>query len=86
VEIKFEDFRVVSHDMSLSRAIADAAAIRRSAGECLKRVAPDSRIRVIGLRVNSLQRRDGTERILHEQATDPSTIEPKNTATVLVIQ
>ena len=61
VKIKFADFKVVTRDLSLPEAVMDSAAIRRAAGECLKRVLLDRRIRLIGVRVSALERPDGTE-------------------------
>ena len=61
VKIKFADFKVVTRDLSLPDAVMDFAAIRRAAGECLKRVLLDRRIRLIGVRVSALERPDGTE-------------------------
>ncbi|MCG5076337.1 DNA polymerase IV [Paraburkholderia tagetis] len=56
VKIKFADFKVVTRDLSLPEALADAASIRRAAGACLKRVLLDRRIRLIGVRVSALER------------------------------
>jgi DNA polymerase-4 len=56
LKIKFADFRIVTRDLSLPEAVTDAAAIRRAAGECLKRVPLDRRIRLIGVRIGSLER------------------------------
>lgn len=56
VKIKFADFKVVTRDLSLPEAVADAASIRRAAGACLKRVLLDRRIRLIGVRVSALDR------------------------------
>ena len=55
VKIKFADFKIVTRDLSLPDAVADAAAIRRAAGACLKRVLLDRRIRLIGVRVSALE-------------------------------
>jgi DNA polymerase IV len=44
----------VTRDLTLGEATADAAAIRRAAGECLKRVDLKLRLRLLGVRVGSL--------------------------------
>jgi len=59
LKIKFADFKVVTRDLSLPEPVADAAAIRRAVGECLKRVPLDRRIRLIGVRIASLDRATG---------------------------
>ena len=55
LKIKFADFKIVTRDLSLPEPVAEAAAIRRAVGECLKRVRLDRRIRLIGVRVGSLE-------------------------------
>ncbi|MEX3952811.1 DNA polymerase IV [Paraburkholderia sp. EG287B] len=59
LKIKFADFKIVTRDLSLPEPVADAAAIRRAVGECLKRVPLDRRIRLIGVRIGSLDRNTG---------------------------
>ena len=59
LKIKFADFKIVTRDLSLPEPVADAAAIRRVVGECLKRVPLDRRIRLIGVRIGSLDRATG---------------------------
>lgn len=55
IKLRFEDFRTVTRDVTLPEDVADAQAIRGAAGQCLKRVSFDSRIRLLGVRVSSLQ-------------------------------
>jgi DNA polymerase-4 len=54
IKLRFEDFRTVTRDLTLAQATADAAAIRRAAGECLKRVDLKLRLRLLGVRVGTL--------------------------------
>jgi DNA polymerase-4 len=56
IKLRFEDFRTVTRDQSLPEATADARAIRRAAGECLKRVELKLRLRLLGVRVGSLHK------------------------------
>ena len=56
IKLRFEDFRTVTRDVTLPEATADFAAIRRSAGECLKRVDLQRRLRLLGVRVGSLDK------------------------------
>ncbi|WP_322032695.1 DNA polymerase IV [Paraburkholderia sp. J76] len=60
LKIKFADFKIVTRDLSLPEPVADTASIRRAVGECLKRVSLDRRIRLIGVRIGSLERATGT--------------------------
>lgn len=56
VKLRFEDFRIVTRDRTLEAPIADARAIRRAAGECLKRVDLSRRLRLLGVRAGALVR------------------------------
>jgi DNA polymerase IV len=56
IKLRFEDFRTVTRDLTLERAVADAAAIRHAAGQCLKRVDLARRLRLMGVRVGTLVR------------------------------
>jgi len=55
IKLRYDDFRTVTRDVTLDAAIADAAAIRRAAGACLKRVPLERRLRLLGVRVGGLQ-------------------------------
>lgn len=54
IKLRYADFATVTRDHTLPAPVADAAAIRRAAGECLKRVPLDRRLRLLGVRVSSL--------------------------------
>ncbi|GAB2181856.1 hypothetical protein DLREEDagrD3_20790 [Denitratisoma sp. agr-D3] len=54
IKLRYDDFRTVTRDVSLAEATADAATIRRAAGECLRRVPLDRRLRLLGVRVGAL--------------------------------
>jgi len=56
IKLRFEDFKTVTRDMTIEQPTADAATIRLAAGLCLKRVDLARRIRLLGVRVGSLQR------------------------------
>jgi len=58
IKLRFEDFRTVTRDLTLAVPTADAAAIRRAAGLCLKRVDLTRRLRLLGVRAAALSRRD----------------------------
>lgn len=54
IKLRFENFRTVTRDLGLPEATADATTIRRAATECLRRVALDSRLRLLGVRGSGL--------------------------------
>lgn len=58
IKIRYEDFRSLTRDHTADAPTADAARIRQLAGQCLKRVPLERRIRLLGVRVGSLQRAD----------------------------
>ena len=54
IKLRFEDFKTVTRDLTLPEPVADFAAIRHAAGQCLKRVDLARRIRLLGVRAGSL--------------------------------
>lgn len=54
IKLRYADFHAVTRDLALPSAVCDGALIRRAAGECLKRVALDRRIRLLGVRASAL--------------------------------
>ena len=54
VKLRYEDFHTVTRDRSIDHHTADAAEIRRVAGDCLRRVPLDRRLRLLGVRVGSV--------------------------------
>lgn len=54
IKLRFEDFRTVTRDLTLPVPTADPAVIRRAAGECLRRVPLDKRLRLLGVRAGAL--------------------------------
>ena len=59
LKLRFEDFRTVTRARTLDAPTDDARAIRAAAGQCLKRVELDRRIRLLGVRVDSLSHAPG---------------------------
>ena len=54
VKARFDDFTVVTRDLTLPAPVADAGAIRRAAFECFARIPAQRRLRLLGVRVASL--------------------------------
>ena len=54
IKLRYDDFRTVTRDVTLTEATDDPAVIRRAAGECLKRVPLERRLRLLGVRVGGL--------------------------------
>jgi len=58
IKLRFDDFRTVTRDHTLAGPTGDAPAIHGAAGQCLKRVRFEHRIRLLGVRVTGLVPRD----------------------------
>jgi DNA polymerase IV len=58
LKLRFDNFKTVTRDHTLDRPTQDALTIRRVAGECLKRVPLDRRIRLLGVRASALTPED----------------------------
>jgi DNA polymerase-4 len=58
IKLRYDDFRTATRDHTLEHYTDDAAAIRRAAGLCLKRVDLRRRLRLLGVRVGKLARAD----------------------------
>jgi len=56
LKLRYDNFKTLTRDCTLEAPTRDAAAIRRTAGECLKRVPLERRIRLLGVRVGSLSK------------------------------
>ena len=54
VKLRYDNFVTVTRDRTIAVPTQDAATIRRAAGTCLKRVALERRIRLLGVRVGGL--------------------------------
>jgi len=54
IKLRFDDFKIVTRDLTLPAHTMDARTIRRAAGECLKRVDLTRRLRLLGVRAGAL--------------------------------
>jgi DNA polymerase-4 len=55
IKLRFDDFKIVTRDLTVPAPLADATAIRLAAGQCLKRAPLKQRLRLLGVRVGNLQ-------------------------------
>jgi DNA polymerase-4 len=58
IKLRYDDFRIATRDQTIEDFTADAATIRRVAGQCLKRVDLSRRLRLLGVRVGKLAKAD----------------------------
>ena len=65
LKIRYDNFKTVTRDLTIEAPTRDAKTIRCAAGECLKRVPLDRRIRLLGVRVGALSK-PGTAIEVHD--------------------
>ena len=56
IKLRFDDFQTVTRDLTLTAPLSEATDIRQAAGQCLKRIALDRRIRLLGVRASGLSK------------------------------
>lgn len=61
IKLRYTDFRRISRDLTLPVPTDDPAAIRRAAGECLRRADLTHKFRLLGVRASGLIRREEVE-------------------------
>ncbi|MDB5743193.1 MAG: DNA-directed polymerase [Polaromonas sp.] len=54
IKLRYDDFKIATRDQTAPTYTADAQAIRKIAGLCLKRVPLDKRLRLLGVRAGAL--------------------------------
>lgn len=54
IKLRYDDFRIATRDHTIDHFTADAKTIRQVAGQCLKRVPLNRRLRLLGVRVGKL--------------------------------
>ncbi len=54
VKLRFDDFKIVTRDLTLNEATDQADQIRLAGGRCLKKVTLDKRLRLLGIRASAL--------------------------------
>jgi DNA polymerase IV len=58
VKLRYNDFRIATRELTLPAHTDDARTLRQGAGQCLKRVALDRKLRLLGVRVGALCKAD----------------------------
>ena len=64
IKLRFEDFRTVTRDLTLPSPTADPIVIRRAAGECLRRVPLEQKLRLLGVRASGLSSNNAPQIVL----------------------
>ena len=58
IKLRYDDFQTATRDHTIDEFTSDAKTIRKVAGQCLKRVPLQRRLRLIGVRVGKLAKAD----------------------------
>jgi DNA polymerase IV len=61
IKLRFDDFKTVTRDMTLATPINDAKSLRNFSGKCLKRIALDKKIRLLGVKASGLVHADSLD-------------------------
>ncbi|CAN5162743.1 DNA polymerase IV [soil metagenome] len=56
IKLRYDDFRIATRDQTVQAYTADARTIRKIAGQCLKRVPLDQKLRLMGVRAGALSK------------------------------
>lgn len=71
IKLRYANFKAATRDHTMAEPTQDAATIRRVAGQCLKRVPLDQRLRLLGVRVGGLEPVAQAGTALHSEPTHP---------------
>ena len=63
IKLRYDDFKIATRDQTVEVFTANASVIRQLAGQCLKRVPLDKKLRLLGVRASGLARADGVENL-----------------------
>jgi hypothetical protein len=85
IKLRYDDFQIVSRNVTLPQPVADAAAILQAARECLKRVPLQRKLRLLGVRASTLEPPGaaGARGGMPVQATDSPAASPCKMALLL---
>jgi DNA polymerase-4 len=72
VKLRYDNFQRSTRELTLAVYTSDAALIRRAAGQCLKRAPLERRLRLLGVKVASLVRRDSLDARALDAARQPA--------------
>ena len=75
IKLRYDDFRTATRDHTVPLPTQDATVIRRAAGQCLKRVPLQQRLRLLGVRVGGLLRVEEAGGVGLSAGSEPRTAE-----------
>jgi DNA polymerase-4 len=63
IKLRYDDFRIATRDQTLDGYTMDAKTIRQVAGQCLKRIPLDKKLRLLGVRAATLEKSEHLSKI-----------------------
>ena len=70
IKLRYDDFKIATRDHTADGYTADSQTIRHLAGQCLKRVPLDKKLRLLGVRAATLVRAEDCIQTIHRSAED----------------
>jgi DNA polymerase-4 len=67
IKLRYDNFQVLTRDLTLEHAVHEAQALRQAVGQCLKRVPLQRRLRLLGVRVAGLGHLSDTDNYKQNQ-------------------
>jgi DNA polymerase-4 len=68
IKLRYDDFKIATRDQTLEGYTLDAKTIRQTAGQCLKRVPLDKKLRLLGVRAASLEKTENLSKTAKNSA------------------
>ncbi len=76
IKLRYDDFKIATRDQTGEAFTADGNAIRQLAGQCLKRVPLDKKLRLLGVRASSLIQTSGLQVLQNSEQKRPPAHDP----------
>ena len=71
IKLRYDDFKIATRDQTADAFTADGSAIRQLAGQCLKRVPLDKKLRLLGVRASGLVKATDLEKLQYSEQKRP---------------
>ena len=84
IKLRYDDFKIATRDQTLDSHTLDAKTIRQTAGQCLKRVPLDKKLRLLGVRAASLEKAQNVQKMVENSIFKASNKPPDQSIRALV--
>ena len=76
IKLRYDDFKIATRDQTLVSYTMDAQTIRQVAGQCLKRVPLDKKLRLLGVRAGTLEKSEYLSKLPENSTFQVSNLAP----------